>query len=131
MTGTVVASGTADGDVTDGTTVFDEDVPAVGKLDPGLGDALRKAAGDAAGDGVEFRVNSGWRSPETSEHVSGDAVDLGGSGAAEWLSEHGARYGLCQIYANEPWHFELRPAAVDRGCPAEYADPTEDPRLQK
>ena len=25
------------------------------------------------------------------------------------VSEHGAKYGLCQIYDNEPWHYELRP----------------------
>jgi hypothetical protein len=24
-----------------------------------------------------------------------------------WLSENGARYGLCQAYQNEDWHFEL------------------------
>ena len=68
--------------------------------------------------------------PERSAHVSGDAVDIGPSGAAAWLSEHGAAYGLCRIYGNEPWHYELRPEAVDRGCPAMYADPTHDPRMQ-
>lgn len=68
---------------------------------------------------------------DTSPHVSGDAVDLGRSGATAWLSEHGAAYGLCQIYGNEPWHYELRTEAVDRGCPAQYADPTEDPRMQQ
>ena len=31
--------------------------------------------------------------------------------ATAWLSEHGAAYGLCQIYGNEPWHYELRPDA--------------------
>jgi hypothetical protein len=151
------ALGEADGAVPDGTTVFDDDVPGVGNLDPALLGALREAATDAAGDGVEFLVDSGWRSrayqeqllqeavskygseaeaarwvatPETSPHVSGDAVDIGPSSAATWLSEHGARYGLCQIYANEPWHYELRPEAVDHGCPAMYADPTHDPRMQ-
>ena len=68
--------------------------------------------------------------PNTSAHVSGDAVDIGPSGAAAWLSEHGAAYGLCQIYGNEPWHYELRPEAIDHGCPAMYADPTHDPRMQ-
>ena len=67
--------------------------------------------------------------PDTSAHVSGDAVDLGPARARAWLAEHGARYGLCQTYRNEPWHFELRPGAVDRGCPAMYADPTHDPRM--
>ena len=69
--------------------------------------------------------------PDTSPHVSGDAVDIGHADAAEWLSEHGAAYGLCQIYDNEPWHFELRPDAVDHGCPRTYADPTHDPRMQQ
>ena len=139
-------------------TVFDDEFPAVAELDAGLLEALRRAATDAADDGVEFAVNSGWRSaeyqnqllreasaeygseeeaarwvatPETSPHVSGDAIDIGPTAAAAWLSEHGAGYGLCQIYRNEPWHFELRPEAVDRGCPRMYADPTHDPRMQK
>jgi zinc D-Ala-D-Ala carboxypeptidase len=152
------ALGEADGAVPDGATVFDDDFPAVANLDPALLGALRQAATDAAGDGVEFLVNSGWRSPEyqeqllqeavseygseeeaarwvataeTSPHVSGDAVDVGPSDATAWLSEQGAEYGLCQIYGNEPWHFELRPEALDHGCPAMYADPTQDPRMQQ
>jgi zinc D-Ala-D-Ala carboxypeptidase len=152
------ALGEAGGAVPDGTTVFDDEVPGVAKLDSDLLGALRKAATDAARDGVEFVVDSGWRSPEyqeqllreaiskygseeaarrwvatpnTSAHVSGDAVDIGPSSAASWLSEHGAAYGLCQIYGNEPWHYELRPEAIDQGCPAVYADPTHDPRMQR
>ena len=134
------------------------DVPGAANLDPVLHRALRQAAADAAGDGVELVVESGRRSPahqaelfreavskygsereaarwvatpNTSAHVSGDAVDVGPSGAAAWLSEHGAEYGLCQIYANEPWHYELRPDAVANGCPPSYSDPTQDPRMQQ
>jgi LAS superfamily LD-carboxypeptidase LdcB len=152
------ALGRADGAVPDGTTVFDDEIPGVAKLDPALLGALRRAALDAADDGVEFLVNSGWRSPKyqqqllrdaipkygsekeaarwvaspnTSAHVSGDAVDIGPFDAATWLSEHGARYGLCQIYRNEPWHYELRPDAIRHGCPPLYADPTHDPRMQE
>jgi zinc D-Ala-D-Ala carboxypeptidase len=152
------ALGEADGAVPDGATVFDDDFPAVANLDPALLGALRQAATDAAGDGVEFLVNSGWRSPEyqeqllqeavseygseeeaarwvataeTSPHVSGDAVDVGPSDATAWLSEHGAEYGLCRIYGNEPWHYERRPDAIDHGCPPVYADPTQDPRMQQ
>jgi hypothetical protein len=152
------AAGKADGVVPDGVTVFDDDFPAVANLDPGLFEALRQAAKDAADDRVTFYVNSGWRSrayqdqllreavaeygseeeaarwvatADTSLHVSGDAVDVGPTGAAAWLSKHGAEYGLCQIYRNEPWHYELRPDADDRGCPRMYADPTHDPRMQK
>src|ERR671931_423608 len=104
--------------------------------------ARRSSTTAAASDGVEFKVDSGWRSaayqqqlldeavskygseaeaarwvatPETSPHVSGDAIDLS-SDAAAWLSDHGAGYGLCQIYANEPWHYELRRESPDQGC---------------
>ena len=152
------ALGEADGAVPDGTTVFDDEIPGVANLDPDLLGALRQAATDAADNGVEFFVDSGWRSPkyqnqllrdavseygsedeaarwvataETSAHVSGDAVDIGPSDATAWLSELGAEYGLCQIYGNEPWHYELRPEAIDRGCPPMYADPTHDPRMQQ
>ena len=149
--------GEADGAVPDGTTVFDDGVPGVANLDPALLRALRRAAADAADEGVELLVDSGWRSrpyqqqllddavakhgsaeraarwvapPDRSAHVSGDAVDLGPADATAWLSRHGAEYGLCQIYGNEPWHYELRPQANVRGCPSPYADPTRDPRLQ-
>jgi hypothetical protein len=147
----------ADGVVPDGTTVFAADVPGVANLDPGLLDALRRAATDAAHDGVKLFVESGWRSPDyqdqllrqavstygseaeaarwvasadTSPHVSGEAVDLRPAAATAWLSEHGAQYGLCQIFRNEPWHYELRPQAIGQRCPRMYADPTHDPRLQ-
>ena len=152
------ALGEADGAVPDGATVVDDEIPGVANLDPALLGALRQAATDAADDGVEFFVDSGWRSPEyqeqllheavskygseeeaarwvataeTSAHVSGDAVDIGHSDATVWLSEHGAEYGPCQTYSNEPWHYELRPEAIDHGCPPRYADPTQDPRMQQ
>ena len=32
---------------------------------------------------------------------------MGGVGADQWLINNGARFGLCRIYANEVWHFEL------------------------
>ena len=138
-------------------SVHDVDLPAVGRLDPALLDAVQRAADAAAQEGVEFHVTSGWRSvalqaelfrdavrdygseeeaarwaatPETSAHVTGDALDLGDFDATYWLSLHGAAYGLCQIYANESWHFELRPDAVTEGCPPQYPDPTHDPRMR-
>jgi D-alanyl-D-alanine carboxypeptidase len=152
------ALGEADGAVPAGATVFDDQLPGVANLDPSLLGALRQAATSAGDDGVELVVDSGWRSPEyqehllreavskygsqeeaarwvatpdTSAHVSGGAVDIGPTGAAAWLSEHGAEYGLCQVYGNEPWHYELRPEAVDHGCPPTYADPTHDPRMRR
>ena len=69
--------------------------------------------------------------PAASAHVSGDAVDIRPLAATAWLSKHGATYGLCRIYRNEPWHYELRADAIDRGCPPMYADPTHDPRMRQ
>jgi hypothetical protein len=69
--------------------------------------------------------------PTTSAHVSGDAIDIGPPAAAAWLSDRGAAYGLCRIYVNEAWHYELRPDAPAQGCPPMYADPTQDPRMRQ
>jgi zinc D-Ala-D-Ala carboxypeptidase len=152
------ASGAADGVVPDGTTVFDDEVPGVARLNRALLSALRRAATAAAHDGFTIYVTSGWRSPKyqqqllrdaiseygseeeaarwvgtptASAHVSGDAVDIGPSDATAWLSRHGATYGLCRTYRNEPWHYELRPDAAGHGCPPMYADPTQDPRMRQ
>lgn len=150
--------GTAGGRLPDGATAADDGLPGVARLDPDLRRALLRATADAADDGVAITLTSGWRSrayqahlldeavathgsraeaarwvatPETSPHVTGDAVDVDGNRAATWLAEHGAAYGLCRVYANEPWHVELRPQAPDHGCPARYADPTHDPRMHR
>jgi LAS superfamily LD-carboxypeptidase LdcB len=152
------ALGESDGAIPEGVRVFEDDIPALANLDPGLRRALREAAMDAAEDGIEIVVNSGWRSreyqkqllrdavatygsakaaarwvatPDTSSHVSGDAVDIGPSRATAWLSRHGAEYRLCQIYRNEPWHYELRAEAIDDGCPSKYADARHDPRMEQ
>ena len=113
---------------------YDVADPAVGNLDPALRIAVQQATVAAAADGVTMTITSGWRSPEFqqqllddaiatygslaaarqyvqtpehSHHVLGQAVDMGGAGADQWLIANGARFGLCQIYANELWHFEL------------------------
>jgi LAS superfamily LD-carboxypeptidase LdcB len=139
-------------------SALDEQSSTVANLDPALLGALREAANAAARQGIRIEVTSGWRSagrqsellreavaqygsaaeaarwvatPERSEHVAGKAADLGPANAVTWLSGHGAAFGLCQVYRNEPWHFELRPAAVHHGCPALFADPTKDPRMQR
>ena len=118
--------------------------PAVGNLDPRLLAAVQQAAGAAAADCITMTITSGWRSPEfqqqllddavqtygsmaaarqyvqipeRSHHVLGEAVDMGGVPADQWLIANGARFGLCQIYANEPWHFELAADAAGN-CPA-------------
>ena len=145
-----------DGLLPERTTIFDQQYPGIAKLTPDLATALREAAGAAQHDGVQFYVTSGWRSeayqsallqsaieqygsareaarwvapPEKSEHVRGEAVDLGGADALAWLRWHGAAFGLCQVYANEAWHYELRPDAPDQGCPPLYRDALADPRF--
>ncbi len=122
---------------------YDVADPAVGNLDPALRIAVQQATTAAAADGVTMTITSGWRSPEfqqqllddaiatygsfaaarqyvqtpeRSRHVLGQAVDMGGVGADQWLIAYGPRFGLCQIYANELWHFELATDAAGN-CP--------------
>jgi D-alanyl-D-alanine carboxypeptidase len=117
-------------------------------LDPRLVAALATARTAARRAGLSLVLNSGFRSwakqqsmydaavrrygsarvarrwvlpPQESTHVRGLAADLGTPAAAAWLTVHGARYGLCRAYGNEPWHFEYRPdwvAAYGGRCPA-------------
>jgi D-alanyl-D-alanine carboxypeptidase len=139
------ATDTFGGYLPDETTVtaFDVENPIVGRLDPAVLSAVQQATRAAAADGVEVKVNSGWRSigfqqrlfedgvrtygsvdaarqfvasPQTSMHVVGRAVDVGGPDAAAWMSRNGPRFGLCQVYANELWHYELT-ADANGGCP--------------
>ena len=81
--------------------------------------SLLDAAVTHYGSGAEARrwVNT----PEKSTHVTGKAVDIGPTAADLWLRRRGNRYGLCQIYANEMWHFELatKPGGI---CPPPIAD---------
>jgi zinc D-Ala-D-Ala carboxypeptidase len=122
---------------------FDVSNPALAQLDPALLKAVQDAANAAKAQGVDLRITSGWRSkgfqqrlfddavakygsadiarqfvasPDVSKHVVGQAVDVAPVDADKWLIRTGAQFGLCQIYANELWHFEL---AVDQqgNCP--------------
>lgn len=122
---------------------YDVQNPAVGNLDPALLFAVQQATDSAAAAGIVMTITSGWRSPEfqqqllddavmtygslaaarqyvqtpeRSRHVLGQAVDIGGPAADQWLQANGARFGLCRIYANEPWHFELATDAAGN-CP--------------
>jgi D-alanyl-D-alanine carboxypeptidase len=139
------AADTIGGYLPDGRTLspFDAKNPIIAWLDPPLLAAVQDAAGSAASDGIDMQITSGWRtrgfqqrlfddavrtygsdqiaqqyvaSPDTSAHVVGHAVDVGPTEADNWLIRNGSRFGLCQIYANEIWHFEL---AVDQNgdCP--------------
>jgi D-alanyl-D-alanine carboxypeptidase len=107
--------------------------PSAKGLDPALQRALTRATAAARRDGITVRITSGRRSkryqqqlldeaivrygsrriarqyvntPDRSTHVKGLAVDIGPTDAAYWMIQHGAEFGLCQIYANEVWHFE-------------------------
>jgi D-alanyl-D-alanine carboxypeptidase len=122
---------------------FDVSNPVLALLDPSLLKAVQDAARSAAAEGIDMKITSGWRSkgfqqrlfddavrnygsvdiarqfvvsPEVSKHVTGEAVDIAPADADHWLIRNGPRFGLCQIYANEIWHFEL---AVDQQgkCP--------------
>ena len=141
-----------DGSIPDNETISlsDNDHPAIANLDAELLAAVRKAAVDAQVRGIELRVTSGWRSkeyqlrlldeavakyrsaeearrwvhpPEKSKHVTGEAIDIGPTNAADWLIRNGADYGLCQAYANEMWHFELLTTPGGQ-CPQPANDPS-------
>ncbi len=140
------ATDTIGGYLPDGQTIspFDATNPVIAWLDPALLAAIQNAARGAEADGVGVQITSGWRtkgfqqrlfddavrtygsvdtaqqfvaSPNTSRHVVGEAVDVGPVEADTWLIRNGSRFGLCQIYANEIWHFELA-ADKDGDCPA-------------
>ena len=71
--------------------------------------------------GSEEEARRWVATPDSSAHVTGDAVDIGPTAADDWLSQHGSDYGLCQIFANEIWHYEL--AATPGGqCPGLLPD---------
>lgn len=149
------APGGSDSTGIEAPSEIDDAGSATANLVPEMREALREATDAAAADGVFLEVNSGWRSaeeqqelfdaavaqygseeeaarwvaPVTSMHVRGRAVDIGPLEATDWLGRNGARYGLCQTYANEAWHYEYMPEAIDGACPEQYADAGQDPRL--
>jgi hypothetical protein len=144
----------ADGFIADGDMLspFATGYPALAQLDPALLAAVQAAARDAEDDGVTIGISAGWRSaeyqqalldeaiahygsvaearrwvdtPEVSRHVRGEAVDILPTAADDWLRQHGSDYGLCQIYANEIWHFELATTPGGR-CPRLLPDASHD-----
>ncbi|MGO4536470.1 M15 family metallopeptidase [Leifsonia sp. 2MCAF36] len=140
-----------DGYIADGSSLpLDSDLPAVTRLDPKLRSALQDAqqAMREEGSGAAITIADGWRSERYQEHlfaqavrdygseeeaekwvkrgsdsahVRGEAVDIADAGAMDYLNRYGSAWGLCQVYANEAWHFELR---TRRGgdCPAQSPD---------
>ncbi|WP_235493539.1 D-alanyl-D-alanine carboxypeptidase family protein [Leifsonia sp. Leaf336] len=140
----------ADGYIPNGDSLtLTSDKPAVTKLDPELLAALR-AADRAAEDerGIPITITDGWRSERyqnvlferavqnygseeeaskwakrgtDSAHVSGHAVDIATADAMDFLNRFGNRWGVCQVYANEIWHFELL-TSPGGTCPPMAAD---------
>ncbi|KAM9866920.1 hypothetical protein ACIFOC_00241 [Leucobacter aridicollis] len=138
-------------DITEPISPFDEEHPAVSRLNPDLRAAIQAAAADAEADGIQIELTSGWRSadyqagllndaiadygseeaarefvstPEASKHVTGDAVDVARVDPALWIEQYGNAYGLCRVFANESWHFELATSPGGE-CPPMLADASE------
>lgn len=121
--------------------------PSATAMRPGLLRALARARAAAKRAGLTLVLNSGYRTwakqqrmydaavrrygsprvarrwvlpPQESTHVRGLAADVGTPATAAWLGRHGAAFGLCRTYGDEPWHFEYRPdwvAALHGSCP--------------
>ncbi|GIH08520.1 hypothetical protein Rhe02_65870 [Rhizocola hellebori] len=94
---------------------------------------FRRMDAAARADGVDLRVNSGYRTyaeqsyyydlyrnhdgnraapPGASNHGWGLSVDLdvrGEADASRWLRNNAARYGFFNDYTPEPWHWTYRP----------------------
>lgn len=122
--------------------------PLPDALEPVLVERFGRAQESAQQDGITMTITSGWRSaqtqqelfddaiethgsvaeatrwvlpPERSAHVWGRAIDVAPAAGVQWLQANGSQFGLCQVYENEPWHFE---ALVEPGlaCPGLVAD---------
>lgn len=118
-------------------------------LDAQLTRAITRAREAAVAEGVTIDITSGARTaeqqqvlfdnavakygsaaeaskwvlpPDKSNHVLGKAVDVGPYAAAVWLQKNGVKFGLCQAYANEYWHFEVLAPAKGQKCPAPVAN---------
>ena len=122
--------------------------PGTAGLTPQLAIAYTLAHREAHASGVALSVTSGKRSraeqaalwrqgiadygspaaarrwvlpPDESTHVTGEAVDVGPRSGARWLQANGIRWGLCRVYDNEWWHFELA-ALPGTACPPRLPD---------
>jgi hypothetical protein len=110
-------------------------------LSPELAAAVRKMISDAAAQGTNVYIESGFRTydqqvalvqkhglygqgglaaaPGTSNHEVGMAVDFGGD--LTWVHNNAHRYGIHFPVPGEPWHAEL---AGGRGTPQAGVGPS-------
>ncbi|MFT4088480.1 MAG: M15 family metallopeptidase [Gordonia sp. (in: high G+C Gram-positive bacteria)] len=122
--------------------------PGTAGLTPQLALAYTFAARDAHTAGVPLWITSGKRSraeqqalwrdgiaqygspgaarrwvlpPDESTHVTGEAIDVAPRAGAAWLERNGNRWGLCRVYDNEWWHFELA-TVPGQTCPPRLPD---------
>lgn len=107
-----------------GATVERQGKPIGAKI-AGQFDAMVAAAKK---DGVNITITSGFRSraeqeklyaaykngtgnlaakPGTSNHESGEALDLGPPSAYGWLKQNAGKFGFKNKIASEPWHWSL------------------------
>ncbi|MFI1917695.1 M15 family metallopeptidase [Nocardia sp. NPDC020380] len=117
-------------------------------LQPMLAFAYNLASNEAHAQGVPLWIVSGYRTPAEQEglwedgireygspdaarhwvlppsqstHVTGQAIDVGPREGAAWLEANGNRWGLCRMYDNEWWHFEVA-TLPGFACPARLPD---------
>ncbi|WP_433561103.1 M15 family metallopeptidase [Nocardia sp. CA-151230] len=115
---------------------------------PPPGRAYNAAATEAHDAGVSLWITSGYRTPaeqealwedglqtygspeaarrwvlppDESTHVTGEAIDVGPREGAQWLEDNGSHWGLCRMYDNEWWHYELA-TTPDGPCPSRLPD---------
>ena len=123
-------------------------------LDPILATAYSLAEQQAHREGVPLSIVSGHRTraeqeqlweegiathgspesgrqwvlpPDESTHVTGKAIDVGPQQGAQWLRDNGNRWGLCQTFSNEYWHFEVQ-TFPGGACPPQWPNASVRPR---
>ena len=98
------------------------------KLDSSVAGNVKRMIADAKKDGINLQISSAYRSheeqkvlyqkylngtgnlaakPGTSNHESGDALDLGPPSAFAWLKQNAGQFGFKNKIASEPWHWSL------------------------
>lgn len=107
--------------------------PEVEKISAGMLEHYDDLVADAAADGHEIRLNSGFRTfaeqqalwdanpnpsqvarPGRSNHQNGIAIDIN-TGSFQsplyvWMKDHGPDHGFIRTVSGEHWHWEHRPA---------------------
>jgi hypothetical protein len=127
-----VGSGSSQAPSTDLAKAGSSDGSTVERMGKPIGARIAKQfdamVAAAKKDGINITITSGFRSraeqeklyaaykngtgnlaakPGTSNHESGDALDLGPPSAFAWLKQNAGRFGFKNKIASEPWHWSL------------------------